>query len=150
MMFTTHLAAGFLAGILTIPYLEPSNEILFLLFVLIGASLPDIDHPKSKVGKKVKIIAFLFEHRGFFHTLFALALFAVLTDILFQQRILTYGISIGYGSHLLTDLITKEGVMPFHPLSKQRLRGFFTTGGMLEYVLFLLLLAIDLYQLFRL
>jgi len=135
MMFLTHIAAGFLVALLGLSTFYPHNQILFLLMVLFGAALPDIDHPKSKLGRKVKVIAFLFEHRGFFHTLFALALFAFLVELLFRQRILTYAISLGYGSHLLTDLITKEGIMPFHPLSKQRLRGFLRTGGSIEYLM---------------
>ena len=76
-MFKTHIAAGFLAGIFAVKYLAPANQILFMGLVLIGAALPDIDHPKSKLGSKFRIISMFFEHRGFFHSLFVLPVIAV-------------------------------------------------------------------------
>ena len=67
MQFKTHLLFGMFLGLLVLPILNPNNSILFVMLVLIGSALPDIDHPNSKVGKWFKPIGWLFEHRGFFH-----------------------------------------------------------------------------------
>jgi len=135
-MFKTHVAAGFLFGIFSIQYLTPVNQILFMSLVLIGAILPDIDHPKSKLGSKFKIVSLFFEHRGFFHSLFVLPVIALVLFLTTKTNYYSLPLIIGYLSHLLTDAMTKEGIMLFHPISKARINGFITTGGFFEYILF--------------
>lgn len=146
MMFKTHIAFGFLAGILYIAYFGVSNQLLFMAIVLFGALLPDIDHPKSKIGSKFKIISFLFEHRGFFHSFLVIPLISLL--IYYFTHSLTYVLPLctGYASHLISDAITKEGIMPFHPISKFRLRGVIKTGGAFEYVIFVLVVLFAAYK----
>ncbi len=39
-----------------------------IFFIVIGSLLPDIDHPKSILGR-LNIFSGLMTHRGFFHTL---------------------------------------------------------------------------------
>ena len=41
--------------------------------------------------------------------------------------------SIGFISHLLSDSLTKTGIMPFWPIQKPRFRGPVSTGGLTEY-----------------
>jgi len=146
MMFKTHVAFGFLAGILTIDYLSPANQILFISLVMLGAILPDIDHPNSKIGSKFKIIGFLFEHRGFFHSFLMIPLISVLIFYFTRSYTLIMPLGIGYGSHLISDAVTKEGIMPLHPLTKIRIRGFIRTGGALEYILFFLIIIFAAYK----
>jgi len=150
MMFKTHVAFGFLAGVISISYFNPANQILFIVLVMLGAMLPDIDHPKSKIGSKFKIIGFLFEHRGFFHSFLAIPLIAAI--IFYFTSSLTYimPLGIGYASHLVSDAVTKEGIMPLHPLTRLRLRGFIKTAGALEYVLFLIIVIFASYKLITL
>ncbi|MBW3011477.1 metal-dependent hydrolase, partial [Candidatus Woesearchaeota archaeon] len=62
-------------------------------------------HPESKIGSKVKIVGKMFEHRGFFHSLFAVALFVV-PFWYFTSRIYAYAILIGVVSHLAADVIS--------------------------------------------
>lgn len=145
-MFKTHIAFGFLFGVITIPYLSPLNQILFMALVMFGALLPDIDHPQSKLGSKFKIIGYLFEHRGFFHSFLVMPLIALL--IYYFTKSYTYAIPlvIGYASHLVSDMITKEGIMPIHPFARLRLRGFIKTGGAFEYVIFLLVVLFAAYK----
>ena len=146
MMFKTHVAFGFLAGILSIQYLHPLNQILFIAIVMFGALLPDIDHPQSKIGRKFKIVGFLFEHRGFFHSFLMIPLISVLIFYFTHSYALIMPLGIGYGSHLISDAVTKEGIMPLHPLTKLRIRGFIRTGGALEYVLFFLIIIFAAYK----
>ncbi len=147
MLFRTHLAFGFLIGLLALKIIDPYNTILFLILVLIGSVLPDIDHPKSKVGKKVKIIGFLFEHRGFFHSLLFLILIHVVLALFFRSNPFVLPFVIGYTSHLFIDCFNHKGIMPFHPLSRFRIKGFIKTGALLETTLFFGLIAADIWNL---
>lgn len=148
-MFRTHLAFGFLIGLFAIQWLHPANQVLFFILVLIGALLPDIDHPKSKLGKYFKPIGWLFEHRGFFHSIFMLIILS-LVIVYFFNWFYASAIAIGFFSHLVSDAITVQGIMPFHPLSKVRIRGFVETNSTIETVLFLALVVFDVLKLLRL
>jgi len=148
-MFKTHLAFGFLLGLFGIQYLHPHNQILFIMIVLFASALPDIDHPDSKMGKNFKPIAFLFEHRGFFHSLWALiAVFLVFS--LWLGRVYVYAALIGYLSHLLADMLTREGIKPIHPFSNKAIRGFIRTGTFLEFLVFMAISVFSVYKLINL
>jgi len=146
MMFKTHLAFGFLVGLLGIKYLNPGNQILFMLLCMFGAALPDIDHPRSKIGRKVKVVAMLFEHRGFWHSLFVLVPLSFVL-LYFVSRINAYAVLLGYVSHLAIDCLTYEGIMPLHPLSRFRIKGIMKTGAEAEFVILILLVIADAYML---
>jgi len=151
MMFRTHIAVGFLIGLFLLQILNPVNQILFIFLMLLGAALPDIDHPESKIGSKIKVVGYLFEHRGFFHSLFAvLLLYLLLLHYIDSASVGVYifAITAGYLSHVVTDSITKEGIMPFHPISKFRVSGFIKTGRITEYVFLVIILAVSLWKLF--
>jgi inner membrane protein len=116
------------------------------LVVIFAGSLPDIDLPKSKIGKKVKplsmILNFLFGHRGILHSIFVP--FAVLLMFYYFKH-LEVGLAffIGYLSHLIGDSLSYEGLSMFNPVSKFRIRGFVRVGGIFEYLIFLVLLALS-------
>jgi len=148
MMFKTHMAVAFLVAMFGIGYFAPYNQILFLVLVLFGAALVDIDHPQSKIGRRVKIIGHLFEHRGFFHSLFALPLLALLIYKISGNLMFAIPILLGYLSHIIGDAMTVDGIMPLHPLTRFRIRGFFRTGTRTEHVFFLIIVAIDTYSVF--
>lgn len=145
-MWKTHLAFGFLVGLFLIQFFRPQNQILFMALICLASVLPDIDHPNSKVGSKVKVIGFLFEHRGFFHGIAAIFLFSILSYMLFRQFIYAEAVFYGYLSHLISDSITHEGIMPFHPLLKFRIKGLIKTGAAAEYLIFLILVIFDIYK----
>jgi len=149
-MFKTHVAFGFLAGIVALPYLHISNQILFISLVMLGALLPDIDHPKSKIGSKFKVIGFLFEHRGFFHSFFVIPLAALIIYYFTHSYTYILPLCIGYISHLISDAVTKEGIMPFHPLTRLRLRGFIRTGGALEHIFLFAVVILSVYKIISL
>ena len=73
MMFRTHLAFALLVGLLTMSLFD-LNKYLFVSLVLFAGILPDIDYPRSKIGKKLRAVSvpikFLFGHRGIFHSVF--------------------------------------------------------------------------------
>lgn len=146
MMFKTHMALGSLACILTAQYLKPELPLLFGAIFLLASVLPDIDVPKSKVGKSFWplswIISLLFGHRGFMHTIFPPVIGLVAFGSL-GFRPLGVAFLAGYGTHLAGDMVTRQGIMPFFPLSKIRASGPLKTGGMTEFlVLFMAVLGL--------
>lgn len=144
MLAKTHLAFGFLAALITMPFVSTGNIFIFIALVLIGALFPDIDSPNSKASSKIpiipKIINLFSKHRGIFHSL----IFAILLPGLVWYFINnTYGIAlfIGYASHLLIDGFTKAGINFLHPIARLHLSGFIETGTYAELVVFFIIIA---------
>ena len=142
MLYYTHLAFGFLLGLVGINYFNIQNQILFIILVLFAALLPDIDSPNSKLGSKVKIISLFFKHRGILHSLLILPVISLIL-LYFNYSRFSLPVLIGYVSHLIGDSITKEGIMLFSPLSKFRIKGFIKTGGIIEHIIFIVLVVIS-------
>ncbi|HLC58244.1 MAG TPA: metal-dependent hydrolase [Candidatus Nanoarchaeia archaeon] len=153
MMYKTHLALGFLIGILTSEFLGGSHPIIYIILVTFFSSLPDIDHPKSKIGRKFPFISWpinlIFSHRGFFHSVFPPIILLIVFKY-FNLDIIAYPIAVGYIAHLLGDTITKEGITFFHPVSKFRLRGPMRTGRFLEHIIMGLILVVDVILILKL
>jgi len=144
MLFLTHL----LGGILAITYLGSFFGLSGWVPVVVAALfsiLPDIDSVKSFVGKRAgpfsTAFSFLFKHRGFLHSFIFTAIVYFLVRYLFSATVATAAV-IGYSSHLLLDAITKEGIMPFSPFSRLRIKGFIKTKGIFEVAVFILLLLL--------
>jgi len=86
---------------------------------LLTSLLPDIDHPSSIIGQRFKwvslLIAKLFGHRGFTHSLLAIlsGIILIRTDIFaywFFPPDVLHAMIIGYFSHLLADMLTPAGI----------------------------------------
>jgi len=145
MLFKTHIAFGFLIALLALKFLNPQNQLLFAFILLLGAAFPDIDHPKSRLGQMAYPFSLFFEHRGFFHSFFGIALFTFISYIISGSMIYSIAFLLGYASHILVDSFTKEGIMPIHPLSHFKFRGAFRTGAFYEYALLFVLMAFDIF-----
>lgn len=139
MMFKTHVAFAVLVSIIFIQMFEMEYWWLFLIITVFVAGIPDIDIHKSTFGKKIKPIAFLinlfFGHRGLFHSfIFAIVLFIFIGFL--GSDTIAAAVLIGYSSHLLLDGLTKQGIMPFIPLSTFKVHGFIKSGGIFDWGLF--------------
>jgi len=134
----THIVGGLAAGAL---YLNlggaVGHEALFFGSLALGALIPDIDHTGSLIGRKVplidNIISTVFGHRSFTHSL----LFLVLAFFLFQQtswpKDIELGILMGMFSHMVLDMLTKQGVKFLWPLKIEiGIPGGIRTGGAIE------------------
>ncbi len=149
MMYVTHLAFASLAFILLSKYIHGSIYIA-LSVCLIASVIADIDHHKSKVGRKLpilsRIIESVFSHRGFIHSLlFAMILFITIYFTLLHYSIsvyYAYAFLIGYLSHLLIDSLNPQGVAWLHPFSKHRLRGFINTNSFGEKAILLVIFLV--------
>jgi len=149
MLFRTHIAFGFLIGLYLIDLFNVDRQILFMIVLLFFSIFPDIDGSSSKVFKKLRpfsYIAALLGHRKVFHTIyFPIALFLVL--FVFDLKLVSMGVLVGYLLHLFLDLITKKGLALFYPLSRKRVRGFVKVGSLIENIVFFIVLVLIVYQL---
>ena len=108
----------------------------------VGGLLPDIDHPKSALGRRLPIIsdaiAAIFGHRGFTHSLLAsvlifLGLLFVVTNAAYQHlQWMIAPLCIGYLSHILGDSFTPSGVPLFYPKKTTYSFKLFKTGSVKE------------------
>lgn len=120
-MAGSHIALGAAAWFAAAPRLDlPALDPALLGLAVFGALLPDIDHPKSWVGKALwpvsRVFARLLGHRGITHS--ALAVVGC-TALLLSQDVplaITAPLVVGYLSHLGADLLTPAGLRLAWPL----------------------------------
>lgn len=142
MLGKTHFALSLLISILFFYFFSFSfiTNIFMLVFFLFGSLFPDVDTPKSILGRKMPLISMFTKHRGFFHTLFATALFSFLIYLIFNLKLALSFMS-GYILHLMLDAITKEGIVFFGI----RIRGPIKVGTVFEQVSYFFMLLISLF-----
>jgi len=142
MLGITHILFGLLVGTLFAAYYGQNP--FFLLFAVLGALFPDIDHPKSWLGRYVKPVGWLSTHRGFFHSLLGGVVFTILlftlADALGWGPLLPLVFLFGYVSHLLLDGSTKAGIHFLWP-TKIKFRGHRKVGSWPEKILQVLLVV---------
>src|SRR4051812_27051315 len=112
----SHVALGAAAWALAAPgFGRPALDAGSLALAALGALLPDIDHPKSWVGRRLRPvsdgIAAVFGHRGITHSLLAVAGCGLLLRGNWALPVV-----LGYLSHLGGDLLTPAGLRLFWPL----------------------------------
>jgi len=147
MKFFTHLAFGFFVGLLYLHFFPQQNQLLFMFFVLLATSMPDIDHPDSKIGRWFKPLGWLFSHRGFFHSLLAIILFAGLAHIFLKNIVITMAVIVGYSAHLLIDSLNHQGIHFLYPFKKLKIKGFMAVGGIAEFLILIALIVLGFFQL---
>jgi len=100
-----------------------ASPIVFIVGAIVGGLLPDIDHPKSRIGKRFilsEAINKKFGHRYFFHSLLFVLITGALLSLL--NFIFGAGVMIGMLSHLILDLIEPgNGVALLYPLNKNKI-----------------------------
>lgn len=117
--------------------LTPSQTIIVTAAGALGSLLPDIDHPSSTFGKRIKplsnLIGYVFGHRGITHSL--IAVFVLSTLLAERAHIPAWGVGliVGYLSHLLGDWLTPAGIPLFWPNKKRWSSPMpFRTGSLVE------------------
>ncbi len=151
MIGKTHLLFGILLGIFYLDYFKFSgNKVLFFIIIGLASLLPDIDHPNSIIGRKIKpissIINFLFGHRKLLHSIFFLAAVGLLSFLLWPLYFIpTF---IGLLSHILLDTLSKEGLNLLYPFNIIDIKGFIKVGGLIENLFFFCLLILIVLKVF--
>jgi len=151
MLFHTHILLGITLFLLVGDLFKGGNEIVFFLLVLVGSVLPDLDSAKSKVNRWSGIIgitiAFLFKHRGLFHSMFLhLLLFLIAWSIVGVYY--ASGLFLGYLAHFAGDSVTRGGVCVFYPFSRYKIKGPIKVGSFSESVILMLLAVVIVWMYF--
>lgn len=148
----THFACGALVGALTGRLL--GNPISGVAVGAVAALLPDVDHPGSEVGRRLRPVAVMLEaaagHRTVTHTVW----FCLFTGLIFWLLSLflapfisaaavplhlkippippSWEVGIfallGSLSHLALDACTRSGISPLEPVNSYHVSGPLTTG----------------------
>ena len=123
MMARSHVVVGLTAWVAAAPLLHiPTLNPIYLTLVVAGSLLPDIDHPKSWVGRRTRpistAIAATFSHRGITHSAIAVIGLAALLLHAGYRRAGISALVIGYLSHLAADMLTPQGLRLAWPLPR--------------------------------
>lgn len=142
----THILAGVAVGLVMASGLEIAPALGVVAAAALGALLPDIDHPKSIIGRRAGLVGGVVRlgvaHRGALHSGLAAALvFLGASALPADLRVFGVAFAGGYASHLVLDMMTGAGVPLFWP-HKQRISLLpIRTGGLVEFVFMLGLLV---------
>lgn len=152
-MAVTHIALGAITSYAAAKQLTnvQLQQLLMLGAGVVGSLLPDIDHPRSFLGRRLWFISIplsnLIGHRGITHSIIGIAAMAAaiwyaLTRLNWHPGYsvpIVIGAAIGYISHVVADYCTPSGVPLLWPMDK-RFSAPITvqTGTMPEYVITIL------------
>lgn len=140
MMASSHLVVGAAAWLFASSKLGLAFDPVALGVAAVGALAPDIDHPRSALGRLLRpvstVVSFVFGHRGVTHSALAVLACAWLLTAYGAQNSLLLPFLVGYVSHLAGDLLTPAGLPLLWPLKRRRTFSFpvMKTGGFSEQV----------------
>lgn len=140
MLIRTHLTITLFFVLLFFNSVE--HKIIFAVVSLIATFLPDVDSRFSKIGRKkiLRPMQFFSGHRKIFHSFIFLIL--VSFGLYFISESVFLGFLFGYGIHIFSDGLTRQGVQIFYPF-EIRVRGFIKTGGIIENILLICFIFAD-------
>jgi inner membrane protein len=123
MLARSHVVVGAAAWIGAAPILHLSPfDLRYLAMAMIGALLPDIDHPHSWVGRRTRpvstLLAATLGHRGVTHSVLAVAGLVAVLAASGERRGFVAALAVGYLSHLAADLLTPRGLRLAWPLRR--------------------------------
>lgn len=133
MMGSTHAVVGLALGLALMHQQPPLNAVALASLAGVAALLPDIDHPQAFMGRRL-IVGRLFHHRGFTHSLLALALVA-LACLHYLPYPIASMIAVGYASHLVLDALNPQGIPLLYPVKLRMHVASFRTNGALDKLL---------------
>lgn len=150
MMATTHLAFGIttVLGLSHLGWIDASVSVFAVAGL--GSLLPDIDHPGSVVGRRLKLVSIpvslVFGHRGITHSLIAVVAMSAAIAWQIGSQSWIVALAIGYLTHLVGDWLTPSGV-PFLWPNRRKFTSKigFKTNSMTEMTCFMVMMAVDAY-----
>jgi membrane-bound metal-dependent hydrolase YbcI (DUF457 family) len=154
MMFRTHILFALFFYLLFITLFSLEFSLIFSIILAFGAIFPDIDSPKSYINRKYlfgigKGIALFSKHRGFWHSIFGLLIFAVLSIsvvmLIEAPFILFLALPLGYFLHLAADSFNVSGIRWFWKSKKFHIKWKIKTGTASEQIFFAILFLLTLY-----
>lgn len=141
MLLRTHIAFAILIMLLFISHIN--SPWIFILMVLVGTVLPDLDTSSSSWGRHFifRPLQFFIKHRGIIHSLTIAVAISILLSVYWP--VVSLGFFVGYSFHIVLDSFTREGIQPFWPL-KAKSYGFISSGGKIEDSIFVFLILVDI------
>lgn len=116
----------------------PADAPEALAAAALGALLPDIDHPQSWAGRRMRAVsvplALVVGHRGITHSLIAVVAGIVALALLGTGWIAA-PVIVGYLSHLAADSLTPSGVPLLWPNRRRFTFNLCRTGSIVEITL---------------
>ncbi len=145
-MAGSHVVVGVATWSLVAPHLGlPSFDPISLALAVGGALLPDIDHPQSWAGRRLRVIsrplAATIGHRGVTHSLLAVAVGILALRWHGVSRAAVLPLVVGYLSHLIADLLTPAGLRLAWPLPRRYAIPLCRTGSPAELLIVTALLV---------
>jgi inner membrane protein len=147
MMAKSHVVVGLATWVAMAPVFHVAAfDPAYLGLAVAGSLLPDVDHPKSWVGRRTRpistAIASVLGHRGITHSAIAVAgLVAVLLHAGYQRGAVA-ALAVGYLSHLAADLLTPRGLRLAWPLRGTWALPLCRTGSLMEGVIVVALVCL--------
>jgi len=157
LLVNTHIALGLVAALVPREFLGIEPVPIEFLLCSLGAIFPDIDEPSSTIsrpgnllhpyfprpvrltanligGTVSKLLKRFVGHRTLTHWP-SIPLFLLYIAIISDNRFLFF-FALGFLSHILGDLVTRQGIPAFAPLSLRSISLFpLRVGGLLEKLL---------------
>jgi len=153
-MFRTHILFTLFFYILVIKIFSIDFSAIFVLILCFGAILPDIDSPSSYINRKYllgigKSISLFSKHRGFFHSIFGILIFLIISLIIVYlikaPFIYSLALPIGYFLHLVADSLNVSGIKWLWKSNKAHIKWKIKTGTITEQIFFVVVLFITIY-----
>lgn len=155
MIAPTHMTFSFFFTLLGVSLLgyTMNMSIPAYLFGFFGAVLPDIDTPRSIIGRLFKPISSIIErkygHRTVTHSLFGWAVASVVSlPLLFWHKEYYLFFSLSYFSHLILDMFNQQGITLFWPDRKRDVVGRsvvrMPTGDKKEIILMIIFIGLGI------
>jgi inner membrane protein len=154
MMVRSHVVIGVAGWMAAAPLLgQPHADLAGVILAVIGALLPDIDHPQSWVGRRTRplssALAATLGHRGITHSAFAVIGLAALLLCGGYRRMTVAALAVGYLSHLAADMLTPRGLRLLWPSRRTWALPLCRTGSPAEGLIVALLSGLILWWTLR-
>jgi membrane-bound metal-dependent hydrolase YbcI (DUF457 family) len=133
----THICIGAACGVVATGF-DCAPDAVGWAALLIGSTLPDLDHKRSFIGKYVPWISSYLErkfgHRTLTHSLLGVLIFSLIISpsLLFSSSLFSWAI-VGYVSHVLLDTFNIQGVPLFYPFSRLEFVAFHNRAWRIPY-----------------
>lgn len=148
MQYRTHITVSLAVGL---PLMAATDQLTVIntCALVLGSLLPDIDHPKSFIGKHNQLVSQVTNktlgHRGATHSLvvafgiYFIFLFIAKKYFSASAMLTPFWTLVGYLLHLVEDSFSKNGIHWFWPLSKKKKSRrkkvfYYRTGQLSEYL----------------
>lgn len=121
----THLITGIVSGVIfaSAAPVTPLEQLLIIGVCGAGSLFPDVDHPNSIIGRRVKPLSWIITktagHRGITHSIVFMLLISFVLSLMDPNSYVLGSFIIGYISHLILDGITPHGIPALYPLPLQ-------------------------------